>query len=69
MPDCLASSQSGTGLKKKLTMPEQVRYRTKIGDAGRNADAGISFLDADAQLWMRADFLAADSFATTVMGP
>ncbi len=29
MPDRLASSQSGTGLKK-LTMPEQVRYRTKL---------------------------------------
>ncbi len=32
-----------------------VRYRTKILDAGmpecRNADAGVNFLDADAQLW------------------
>jgi hypothetical protein len=26
-----------------------VRYRTKVVDAG--ADAGISFLNADAQLW------------------
>jgi hypothetical protein len=30
MPDCLASSQSGTGMKKKLTMPpELAQYRTK----------------------------------------
>jgi hypothetical protein len=29
-----------------------VRYRTEIIDAG-NADAGISFLDANAQLWVR----------------
>jgi hypothetical protein len=29
MPDRLASGQSGTGLKK-LTMPEQVWYRTKL---------------------------------------
>jgi hypothetical protein len=28
MPDCPASDQSGTGMKK-LTMPGQVRYRTK----------------------------------------
>jgi hypothetical protein len=33
MPDCPASSQSGTGLKK-LTMPEQVRYRTKLTQSG-----------------------------------
>jgi hypothetical protein len=58
MPHCLASDQSGTGLKK-LTMsglvryptkPRQfgiflVRYRTGIIDAGI-ADAGVSFLDA-----------------------
>ncbi len=62
MPDCPASDQSGTGLKK-LTMPGIVRYRTKprqsgiflvryrteIIDAG-NADAGVSFLDTNAQL-------------------
>jgi hypothetical protein len=29
-----------------------VRYRTEIMDAGRNADAGVSFLDTDAQLWL-----------------
>jgi hypothetical protein len=65
MPDRPASSQSGTGLKK-LTMPEQVRYRTKLTQSGiffspvpdfnsgcRNADAGVSFLDADAQLWQQ----------------
>ncbi len=34
MLDCPASSQSGTGLKKKLTMPEQVRYRTKLTQSG-----------------------------------
>ncbi len=28
MPDCPASGQSGTGMKK-ITMPEQVRYRPK----------------------------------------
>jgi hypothetical protein len=32
MPDCPASGQTGTGLKKTI-------------------DAGVSFLDADAQLW------------------
>ncbi len=34
MPDCPASGQSGTGLKKKLTKPEQVRYRTKLTQSG-----------------------------------
>jgi hypothetical protein len=33
MPDCLASDQSGTGLKK-LTMPGIVRYRTKPRQSG-----------------------------------
>ncbi len=33
MPDRPASNQSGTGLKK-LTMPEQVRYRTKLTQTG-----------------------------------
>jgi hypothetical protein len=33
MLDCPASGQSGTGLKK-LTMPEQVRYRTKLTQSG-----------------------------------
>jgi hypothetical protein len=41
-------------------MPEQIQYRTKLTQSGiflvqyrikiRNADAGVSFLDADAQL-------------------
>ncbi len=64
MPDCPASDQFGTAMKK-LTMPGQVRYRTKpdrhflgpVPDRNywcRNADAGISFLDADAQLWYLA---------------
>jgi hypothetical protein len=34
MPDCPASGQSGTGLKKT-----------------NDVDAGVSFLDANAQLW------------------
>ncbi len=34
MPDCPASGQSGTGLKKKLTMPKPVRYRTKLTQSG-----------------------------------
>jgi hypothetical protein len=47
-------------------MPEQVRYWTKLLESGfffswvpdynlgcRNADAGLSFLDVDAQLWDR----------------
>jgi hypothetical protein len=56
MPDSPASEQYGTGIKK-ITMPGQVRYRTKPRQSGifwvqyRNADAGVSFLDADAQLW------------------
>jgi hypothetical protein len=33
MLDCLAPGQSGTGLKK-LMMPEQVRYRTKLTQPG-----------------------------------
>ncbi len=33
MPDCPASEQSGTGMKK-LTMPGQVRYRTKPRQSG-----------------------------------
>ncbi len=33
MPDCPASSQSGTGLKK-LTMPKPVRYRNKLTQSG-----------------------------------
>jgi hypothetical protein len=34
MPDCPASDQSGTGIKKKLMMPGQVRYRTKPRQSG-----------------------------------
>jgi hypothetical protein len=34
MPDRPASSQSGTGLKKKITIPEQVQYRTKLTQSG-----------------------------------
>ncbi len=62
MPDCLAFDQSSTGMKK-LTMPGQVRYRTNPRHSGIffwsgtglkllmwNADAGVSLLDADAQL-------------------
>jgi hypothetical protein len=61
MPDCPASSQSGTGMKKTMlelvryrTNPIQsgiflVRYRIKLTDAGMPMPA-LSFLDADAQL-------------------
>jgi hypothetical protein len=62
MPDCPVLDQSGTVIKKKLTMPGQVRYRTKprqsgiflvryrteIIDAGMPMPSGVSFLDADA---------------------
>ncbi len=41
MPDRPASSQSGTRLKK-LTMPEQVQYQTKIRDAGMPMPALVS---------------------------
>jgi hypothetical protein len=61
MSDCPGSDQSGTGMKK-LTMPGPIRNwteptpsciffgpdRTEITD---NADAGVSFVNADAQLW------------------
>ncbi len=33
MPDCPASGQSGTGLKK-LMMPKPVRFRTKLTQSG-----------------------------------
>jgi hypothetical protein len=57
MPDCPASDQSGTGLKK-LMMPGVVRYRTKPRQSGiflvryrtKIIDAGVNFLDANAQL-------------------
>jgi hypothetical protein len=34
MPGCPASGQSGSRLKKKLTKPEQVQYRTKKTQSG-----------------------------------
>jgi hypothetical protein len=62
MPNCPASDQSSTGLKK-ITMPGLVRYRTKPRQSGIflvryltgiidavMSDVGVSFLDADAQL-------------------
>jgi hypothetical protein len=62
MPDCPASDQSGTGMKKTndvgtglvLTKPMKsgifsVWYRTEIITC-RNANAGVNLLDADAQL-------------------
>ncbi len=64
MPDCPVSSQSRARMKKtndagKSLVPDYskptqsgsfvVLYRTKI--ICRNADGGVSFLDADAQLW------------------
>jgi hypothetical protein len=62
MPDCPASDQSGTGMKK-LTMPGMVRYRIKSRQSGiflvqyrtEKNDAGVSFLDADAQLCIYVD--------------
>jgi hypothetical protein len=64
MPDCLASDQFGFGRKKNLMMLGPVQYRTKLAQSGifgpvmhwnygcRNADPGISFLDANAQIWV-----------------
>jgi hypothetical protein len=57
MPDCPASEQSGTRIKKP-TMPGQDGYQTKPRQSGiflvryqtEIIDAGVSFLDADAQL-------------------
>jgi hypothetical protein len=63
MPNCPASDQSGTGLKKTNdagTGPVLDQAKTVWHFFGpvpgwnywcRNADAGVSFLDADAQLW------------------
>ncbi len=63
MLDCPESGQPSTGMKK-LTMPEHVRHRTMTTPSGiflvwyrtkknygcRNADPGVGFVDADAQL-------------------
>ncbi len=63
MPNCLASDQSGTGLKKTNDagigpVPDQFKavrhFFGLVRDWNyrcRNADAGVSFLDANAQLW------------------
>jgi hypothetical protein len=62
MPDCPASGQSGTGLKKTNDagtgpVPDYAHtvrhFFSPVPDENsgcRNADAGVSFLDADAQL-------------------
>jgi hypothetical protein len=64
MPDRPASSQSGTGLKKTNdagtgSVPEQndavQHFFATVpdwDDGYRNTDAGVSFLDADAHLWL-----------------
>jgi hypothetical protein len=64
MPDCPASDQSGTGMKKTNDagtgpVPDQAKaVRHFFGPVPdwnyqcRNGDAGVSFLDADAQLWL-----------------
>jgi hypothetical protein len=76
MPDYLASRQPGTGLKKTndaeaVLVPE---WRNAVwhffgpvldwDDRCRNADAGVSFLDADAHLcqWPYKDCSAMKSF-------
>jgi hypothetical protein len=65
MPECrtVRHPVSPVPVWKKLTMPEQVQYRTKVTQSSiffspvpdqnlgcQNADAGVSFHDADAQL-------------------
>jgi hypothetical protein len=62
MPDCPASDQSGTGMKKNNNagtdpVPDQagaVRHFfgpiPELNNGCQNADAAVSFLDADAQL-------------------
>jgi hypothetical protein len=64
MLDCPASDQSGTGMKKKLTMPGPVQYQADVvwhffgllpalKYERRHADASVSLLDANAQLcWL-----------------
>jgi hypothetical protein len=63
MPDCSASGQSGTGLKKTNNagtgpvpdLAESVQnFFSPVLDYNsgcRNTDADVSFLDADAQLY------------------
>jgi hypothetical protein len=70
MPNCPASDQSGTGLKKTNDagtgpVPDQAKAVWHFFWSGtrlellmpecrcRSADAGFSFLDADAQLWYK----------------
>jgi hypothetical protein len=77
MPDYPASRQSGTGMKK-LTMPDLFRYRNKETHSGillvwywtemTDADAGVSFLDADAHLCIFI-FLLKYFFHTVFFGP
>ncbi len=54
MPDCPASSQSGTGMKKTNdagTGPGLHSPAFFVSGSGcRNTDAGVSLLDADPQL-------------------
>jgi hypothetical protein len=61
MLDCPASDQSGTGMKKKITMPGPVQYQADVvwhffgllpalKYERRHADASVSLLDANAQL-------------------
>jgi hypothetical protein len=64
MPDCLASGQYGTGMIKTndaRTDPAPDQSDTvqhffgpvpDLNNGRRNADAGVSFLDADAQPWL-----------------
>jgi hypothetical protein len=70
MPNCPASDQSGTGLKK-LTMPGLVWYWTKPRQSGiflvlyRTGiiDAGVSFLDADTQLCFQLTTIRQTTFS------
>ncbi len=63
MPDCPASDQSGTGMNRTNDagtgpVPDEAdavrHFFSLVPDKNsgcRNADAGVSFLVADAQLW------------------
>jgi hypothetical protein len=58
MPDCPAFGQSGTGMNRTNDagtgpvpdLADAVRHFLDSNSGCRNADAGVSFLDADAQL-------------------